>query len=108
MAGVYMCVFSFPETRVYVIHVCLCLHLFVGGDEAEAKLHLQDKTIFDLKEQLSTMQWRFEDLKYKHEELKSQLSLKTEGVHGINKVAPTCCYEFHNCSGRETSCSIFS
>ena len=64
----------------------LCIHLIVGGDEAEAKLRLREKTIFDLKEQLSTMKGRFEDLKHKHEELKSQLSLlpiKREGVHGI-------------------------
>ena len=59
-------------------------HPFVGGGEAESKLRLQEETIFDLKQQLSTMMWRFEDLSQKHEELKSQLSLmpiKHEGLH---------------------------
>ena len=59
--------------------------LFVGDGETEAKLHLQEETIIidDLKQQLSTMQSRFEDLKHKHEELKSQSSLmpiKREGI----------------------------
>ena len=57
--------------------------LFVGGGETEAKLCLQEETIFDLKQQLSTVHWRFEDLKYKHEELRSQLPLmpiKREGM----------------------------
>ena len=59
------------------------MKLCTGGGEAVAKPHLQEETIFDLKQQLSTMQWRFEDLKHKHEELKRQLSLmpiKTEGM----------------------------
>ena len=59
------------------------MYLVVGGGEAEAKFRLQaEETIFDLKQQLSTMMWRFEDLNQKHEELKSQLSLmpiKREG-----------------------------
>ena len=65
-----MCIKSWvePEEWNYV-------HLLIGGGEAVAKLHLQEETIFDLKQQLSTMQWRFDDLKHKHEELKSQLSL---------------------------------
>ena len=67
---------------VVYIYVRLCVYLFIGGDEAQAKLHLQEEMIFDLKQQLSTMMWRFEDLNYKHEELKSQLLLmpiKREG-----------------------------
>ena len=63
------------------------MHLFVGDGETEAELHLQEETIFNLKQQLSTMQWRFEDLKHKHEELKSQLSLipiKRKGVQNMS------------------------
>ena len=70
------------------------MHLFIGGGDAEAKLHLQEETIFDLKQQLSTMMWRFEDLNYKHEELKSQLSLmpiKREGK--FLKVDSMCMYQ---------------
>ena len=59
------------------------MHLLIGGGEGEPKLRLQEETIFDLKQQLSTMMWRFEDLSQKHEELKSQLSLKSEGMHGL-------------------------
>ena len=38
------------------------VHLLIGGGEGESKLHLQEETIYDLKQQLSTMMWRFEDL----------------------------------------------
>ena len=47
------------------------VHLLIGGGEGESKLRLQEETIFDLKQQLSTVMWRFEDLSQKHEELKS-------------------------------------
>ena len=64
----------------------MCVYnLFIGGGEAEAKLRLEE-TIFDLRQQLSTIMWRFEDLKQKHEQLKSQLSLmpiKQEGTRFI-------------------------
>ena len=73
------------------------VHLLIGGGEVEAKLRLQEETIFDLKQQLSTMMWRFEDLNYKHEELKSQLSLmpiKSEGK--FLKVDSMCMYMYQD------------
>ena len=66
-------------------------HLFVGSDEAEAKIRLQEETIHDLKQQLSTMMWRFEDLNYKHEELKSQLSLMPIKGEGEFKTFDSMC-----------------
>ena len=55
-----------------------------GDDNTEAKLRcLQEEMIFDLKQQMATMQRRIDDLKYENEELKSQRSLppiKEEGI----------------------------
>ena len=56
----------------------------VGDGDTEAKLSLQEDKIFDLKQQMATMQQRIEDLKSENEELKSQCSLppiKKEGIY---------------------------
>ena len=49
----------------------------------EVKLRLQEEHIFSLKQQMTTMQWRIEELKHKNEHLRSQsfpASIKEEGV----------------------------
>ena len=68
--------------------VCACEHVYiyllVGGSEMEAKLRVREEKIFDLKQQMSTMEQRNEDLKSENRELRSRLSLppiKEEGTY---------------------------
>ena len=57
---------------------CVCVHLFVGDDVTESKHRIWEETILDLKQQMSTMQQRINDLKHENEELKkAQRSLAT-------------------------------
>ena len=86
--------------------------MYIEGGEAVAKVHPQaEETIFDLKQQLM---WRFEDLKQKHEGLKSQLSLmpiKGEGkFYVIKKLLYVCTTTdfMSTCSGRKASYSSWT
>ena len=47
------------------------LYMFVGDEDVDEQLRLRDDTIFHLKQEISTMQQRIEDLK---SELKGQRS----------------------------------
>ena len=56
----------------------------VGEGDTEAKLRLQEEKIFDMKQQMSTMQQRIDNLKDENEELKIRHSLppiKEEGIY---------------------------
>ena len=71
------------KRRVSCFCGCLCIDVvvFVGIDKSSS-----DGIIYQLKQQMATMQQRIEDLVYKNEELKDQLTfipIKKEGTHII-------------------------
>ena len=60
---------------VHIRSVCTCMFvcvcMVVGDGGTEAKLRLQEEHIFDLKQQMATMQQRIVELKYENEHLRS-------------------------------------
>ena len=72
---------SLYQLRHYPIQCCV-YHSFVGDEDEQ--LRLRDDTMFHLKQQMSTMQKRIENLKSEVGELRSRLSLppiKEEGTY---------------------------
>ena len=64
-------------------HVCV----FVGDEDVDEQLYLRDDTIFQLKQQMSTMQQRIEELNYENEELRSERSLTSFKGKGTMYIA---------------------
>ena len=53
------------------------IYVYIWDKDVDEQLRLRDDTIFHLKQEVSTMQLRIEDLNYENEDLRTQLSLAT-------------------------------
>ena len=50
------------------------MYIIIGDEDVDERIRLRDDTIFHLKQELSTVQQRIEDLNFENKELKGQLS----------------------------------
>ena len=57
------------------------LYMFVGDEDVDEQLRLRDDTIFHLKQEISTMQQRIEDLKSELKGQQSPSQIKEGGMY---------------------------
>ena len=58
-----------------------CMYMFVGDEDVDERLRLRDDTIFHLKQEISTMQQRIEDLESELKGQRSPSQIKEGGMY---------------------------